>query len=138
MTSGTPVVGGPGELLGAMAATAETQIFDGMVWSLGPALPAAVAMHGQVLLRNGGVHVSGGSATYPTTFPLSTSAACAVFDGAVLQSTTLLPQNRFGHAIVPLEEGAELIVGSRNDSSLLPPFGFSTLLASSVLYTPSS
>jgi hypothetical protein len=114
----------------------ETWVFDGTAWSVGPNLPIGVTLHCQVLLKNGGLLVLGGALN---TFPASgaifsssyASSQCARFIGGAMQTKASLPQPRYGHFAVRLEDGSVLVAGGYVTGPA--PSG---LVTSALLYTP--
>lgn len=110
----------------------QTWVFDGAAWSVGPDLPVGVTLHGQVLLKNGGILVVGGA--LDTAPPLlfsgnNPSSQCARDLGGAMQTKAGLTQPRYGHVTVRLEDGSVLVAGGYTTGS-------SSLTTSALLYTP--
>ncbi len=95
-------------------------------------LPAGTLLHGQVLLKNGKCHVSGGSSISlsGTTLAFSATNQCAVrtAGSTSLSTTAPLPGPRGTHFAVRLWDGSVLIGGGADD--------LNNALATTVLYTP--
>ncbi|MAG55952.1 MAG: hypothetical protein CMJ83_06655 [Planctomycetes bacterium] len=95
--------------LGAPTTGNATAIFNGSSWSSGPNLPDAVALHGQVVLQNGDLHIFGGLTGTLTATSASTSASR--FDGTTLTTLNSLPVARGTSVHALLKSGTILIAG---------------------------
>jgi hypothetical protein len=115
-------------------ATNETRRYNAVTapvntWTAaGTVLPGgAVALQGQVLLKNGAIHVSGGGTGSILAF--SATAACAIRSAAgVLAASTSMPDARGFHLAVRLADGSVLISGGGDSAG--------AALATNWLYTP--
>jgi hypothetical protein len=103
----------------------------GTSWSSGGTLPSGALQHGQVLLKNGRVHMSGGAviALSGTTLTTSAVASCGVRAGGAtsVTGTASLPAPRGLHLAVRLYDGSILMAGGADGTTALP---------TCLLYTP--
>jgi hypothetical protein len=103
----------------------------GTSWASGGTLPAGALKHGQVLLKNGRVHVSGGAVIGLSGTTLTTAAIdnCGVRLGGAtsVTATNSLPAPRGLHLTARLYDGSVLIAGGSDGN---------VGLASTLLYTP--
>ena len=97
-------------------------------WSSAGTMPANVALQGQVLLKNGKCHVSGGGTGALLSFSVVANCATRVGGSAALTSTNPLPAARGTHLAVRMWDGSVLIVGGADASGIA--------VDTNLLYTP--
>ncbi|HYC78276.1 MAG TPA: hypothetical protein VEI02_11680 [Planctomycetota bacterium] len=116
------MAGGLASVLGIPGATATTGRYTPATnsWASAGTMPQAVGMHGQVLLKNGKAHVSGGASVSlsGSTIAFSAVADCATRVQATssFTTTTAMPQATGGHLAVRLHDGSVLMVGGGDAS----------------------
>jgi hypothetical protein len=100
----------------------------GNSWTSAGLLPASIALQGQVLLKNGVLHISGGGTG--TLLAFSATAVCEtrVAGGATFTATAAMPDARGFHLAVRLADGSILISGGGDSSG--------AAVATNLLYTP--
>lgn len=104
----------------------------GTSWSAAGTMAAGALLHGQVLLKNGKAHLSGGSTVTlaGTTLTTSSIANCGTRLGAAtaITATNPLPAARGSHFAVRMFDGSVLIAGGSDATG--------AALGDCLLYTP--
>lgn len=130
MPNGEVFVGGGVSSSGVFTnATADARKYSPTAdaWTSAGSLPVGVALHGQVLLKSGTCHISGGATgnllgTSATNLCESRTAGAATFT-----PTTAMPEARRFHLAVLLQDGSVLIAGGGDTTGAL---------GTTLLYTP--
>jgi hypothetical protein len=97
-------------------------------WTSAGLLPASVALQGQVLLKNGLAHISGGGTGTLLAFSATNLCATRVAGGASFTPTASMPDARGFHLAVRMHDGSVLISGGGDSSG--------AAIGTNLLYTP--
>jgi hypothetical protein len=97
-------------------------------WTATNALATGVALHGQVLLKNGKCHLSGGGTGTLLAFSATNQCAVRTQGQNTFTVTTSLPAARGSHLAVLLKDGSVLIAGGGDAAG--------TAVATAELYVP--
>jgi hypothetical protein len=111
-------------------ATNDARKYDvtGNSWTSAGTMPASVALHGQVLLKNNKVHLSGGGTGTLLAFSATDICATRVQGGNTFTSTALMPGARGLHLAIRLHDGSVLISAGGDTAG--------AAVATNLLYTP--
>ena len=108
--------GATSSFLGAPSATDATRLFAAGSWGPAPNLPTAAALHGQVLLQDGSVHILGG-----LTGDLNATSAtdnAGRFNGSSVTPRNMLPFAVGAQVCVLLESGAIFVAGGADANGI--------------------
>jgi hypothetical protein len=97
-------------------------------WAAAGLLPVSVALHGQVLLKSGLAHVSGGGTGTLTAFSATDVCATRAAGAASLTTTTSMPDARGFHLAVRMHDGSVLLSGGGDSTG--------AAVGTNLLYTP--
>jgi hypothetical protein len=97
-------------------------------WTSAGVLPASVALQGQVLLKNGQCHVSGGGTGTLLAFQATNACGIRAGGAATVTTTNSMPDARGFHIAVRLHDGSVLISGGGDTTA--------AAVATNLLYTP--
>lgn len=97
-------------------------------WSSAGVMPASVALQGQVLLKNGSVHISGGGTGTLLAFSATNVCATRIGGATTFTTTNVMPDSRGFHIAVLLQDGSILLSGGGDTTG--------AALATNMLYMP--
>lgn len=97
-------------------------------WSAAGLLPSSVALQGQVLLKNGTCHMSGGGTGTLLAFTATNVCGTRVGGATTVTPTTVMPDSRGFHLAVLMHDGSILISGGGDSTG--------AAVATNLLYTP--